>query len=46
MIELVRELAGTYGPSGREDEIRDVIRKNISGKVDELYTDTLETLLP
>jgi endoglucanase len=45
MIELVRELAGTYGPSGREDEIRDVIRKNISGKVDELYTDTLGNLI-
>ncbi len=45
MIELIKELTGTYGPSGREDEIREVIRKRISGKADEIYTDTLGNLI-
>ena len=45
MISLIRELAGAYGPSGREEEIRNLIEQKISSKVDEIYTDTLGNLI-
>lgn len=45
MITLVKELAGAYGPSSREEGIRELIEKKITGKVDEFYTDTLGNLV-
>jgi len=45
MIALLRELTAAYGPSGREEEIRNVIRDKISPWVDEIYTDTLGNLI-
>jgi putative aminopeptidase FrvX len=45
MLELLRQLAGIYGPSGREKCIRKVIEKRIKSKVDEIYTDTLGNLI-
>ncbi|NLY17639.1 MAG: M42 family metallopeptidase [Clostridiaceae bacterium] len=45
MITLISELTGTYGPSGREENIREVIERKVAGKVDEIYTDTLGNLV-
>lgn len=45
MISLLRELTAAYGPSGREDEVRNVISNKISSFVDEIYTDTLGNLI-
>lgn len=45
MITLIKELAGTYGPSGREELIREIIKKRIAGKADKIYTDTLGNLV-
>ncbi len=45
MISLIKELTSVYGPSSREEMIREVIEKRISGKVDEIYTDTLGNLV-
>lgn len=45
MISLLKELAGTYGPSSCEEEIRSVIEKRIAPMVDEIYTDTLGNLI-
>ncbi len=45
MMTLLKELTGIFGPSGQEEEIRDVIQKKISGKVDMSYTDTLGNLI-
>ena len=45
MIALLKELAGAYGPSGREEEIRSLIQKNITPYVDEVYTDAIGNLI-
>ena len=45
MISLIKELTSVYGPSSREEMIREIIEKRISGKVDEIYTDTLGNLV-
>lgn len=45
MISLLGELTAAYGPSGREEEIRDLIRDKISSKVDGIYTDALGNLI-
>lgn len=45
MIALLKELAGAYGPSGREEEIRNLIERKISSKVDQVYTDALGNLI-
>lgn len=45
MIALLRELTGAYGPSGREEEIRKVIERKISSRVDKIYTDALGNLI-
>lgn len=45
MISLIKELAGAYGPSSREEEIRNVIEKKITSMVDEIYTDALGNLI-
>lgn len=45
MISLLKELAGAFGPSSREDEARSLIEKRIASRVDECYTDTLGNLI-
>lgn len=45
MIALVKELAGAYGPSSREEEVRELIRSKIAPYVDEVHTDALGNLI-
>jgi putative aminopeptidase FrvX len=45
MFELVGRLAGTFGVSGNEEEIRDVIKGEIQDKVDNIEIDTLGNLI-
>jgi endoglucanase len=45
MRELIRKLVETYGPSGVEDEIRDIIRAEVEGLVDEIRVDPLGSLV-
>jgi putative aminopeptidase FrvX len=43
--QLIQELTETYGPSGHEDAVRKVIKKHISGHVDEMRVDALGNLI-
>lgn len=43
--ELLRELTGIYGPSGREDNIRKYIEEQIKEHVDTIYVDPLGNLV-
>ena len=43
--ELYRRLSETFGPSGYEDDVRDLICKEISPYVDELYADPMGNLI-
>ncbi len=45
MKELLRKLTETYGPSGSEGAIRDTIRQELAGAVDEVRTDALGNLI-
>jgi putative aminopeptidase FrvX len=45
MQQLAKRLAEAFGVSGFEDEIRDVIRKEITGLVDEVRVDALGNLI-
>lgn len=45
MFETLKKLAGSFGVSGSEEEIREVIRKEIEGKVDEIRVDALGNLI-
>ncbi|TZE81160.1 M42 family metallopeptidase [Calorimonas adulescens] len=45
MKELLKRLTSAYGPSGNEEEIREVIREEIKGYVDEIRVDTLGNLI-
>ena len=45
MIETIRKLVETYGPSGREDQIRDIILQEIDGLADDLGIDTLGNIV-
>ena len=45
MQELAKRLAEAFGVSGFEDEIRDVIREEIDGLVDEVQVDALGNLV-
>ncbi len=45
MKELIKELTETYGPSGREEAIRNVIREKIKPLVDEMEVDSLGNLI-
>jgi endoglucanase len=43
--ELIKELTEAFGPSGREDAVRELIRDRVSGHVDELRVDPLGNLI-
>lgn len=45
MFETIKKLAGTFGVSGNEEEIREVIKNEIKGKVDEIKVDALGNLI-
>jgi putative aminopeptidase FrvX len=45
MKELIKKLVETYGPSGREELIREVIKKEIEGLADEVRVDALGNLI-
>lgn len=45
MIAILKELAGTYGPSSHEEQIRGLIREKIASRVDEIRVDTLGNLI-
>ena len=45
MEELVKQLTGLYGPSGRETEVADLIEKLLKGKVDSFHRDPLGNLI-
>jgi endoglucanase len=43
--KLLKKLSETYGPSGREDRIRDVITGELQGFCDEIFTDKMGNLI-
>ncbi len=45
MKELLQELTDTFSPSGEEDAIRKVIRKELKGAADDMRIDTLGNLI-
>jgi putative aminopeptidase FrvX len=45
MRELIKKLTETYGPSGREEQIRDMIREEIVGLADEVRVDAMGNLI-
>jgi endoglucanase len=45
MKELIKRLVETYGPSGREEQIREVIREEIEGLTDEVRVDAMGNLI-
>lgn len=44
-MELLKELTQAWGVAGREKNIRAIIRREIAGLVDELYTDNIGNLI-
>jgi endoglucanase len=44
-LELLRQLIDEVGPSGNEESVREIIRKNISGCVDKITVDRLGNLI-
>lgn len=45
MKKLIKQLVEAYGPSGHEDQVRALIKKEIRGLADEIRTDTLGNLI-
>lgn len=45
MFELLKKLTDAFGISGNEEEIREVIKNEIQGKVDEIRVDALGNLI-
>ncbi len=45
MKELIQRLTDTFSPSGCEDAIRQVVRKEVKGAADEIRVDTLGNLI-
>ncbi len=45
MERIIKKLTETYGPSGREDRIREVIKEEVSKLADEIRTDYLGNLI-
>ncbi|MBI3941475.1 MAG: M42 family metallopeptidase [Chloroflexi bacterium] len=43
--ELIKRLTESYGPSGREEQVRDVIRQEINGLADAVRIDALGNLI-
>ena len=45
MIDLIKELTESYGPSGREEEVQKVVLKHLEGHIDGHRFDPLGNLL-
>ncbi len=45
MKDLIKKLTEAYGPSGAEDSVREVIRKEVAPYVDEIRVDALGNLI-
>ncbi len=45
MQELIRKLSETYGPSGEESQVRELIFKEIEHHADQISTDTMGNLI-
>jgi putative aminopeptidase FrvX len=45
MKELIKKLTETYGPSGREEQIREIIKEEIKELADEVRVDTMGNLI-
>jgi len=45
MKDLIRKLVESYGPSGREEQVRDVIRAEVESLVDEVRVDAMGSLI-
>lgn len=45
MNDLIRKLVETYGPSGAEEQIRDVIRAEVEPLVDDIRVDAMGSLI-
>lgn len=45
MKDLIKKLTEAFGPSGAEDNIREVIRKEVEPYVDEISVDALGNLI-
>ena len=45
MKELIKKLTEAYGPSGREEQIREVIKGEIEGVADEMKVDAMGSLI-
>ncbi|NDJ52927.1 MAG: M42 family metallopeptidase [Chloroflexi bacterium] len=45
MIETIRKLVEAYGPSGYEDEVREIILEEIDGLYDDVQVDALGNLI-
>ncbi len=45
MKQLIQRLTDTFGPSGHEDAVRDLVRKEVRGLADEIRTDALGNLI-
>ena len=43
--DLLKKLLETFGPSGNEETIRDLIKEEVKGYVDEIKTDALGNLI-
>ena len=44
-IKLLENILTTYGPSGHEGRVAEVIREALAGHVDEMYTDVMGNLI-
>ena len=44
-MELLKKIISAYGPSGREDEVREVIKNEIAPFVDEITVDNMGNLI-
>ena len=45
MKQLIQRLTDTFGPSGHENAVRDLIRKEVRGLTDEMRVDALGNLI-
>ena len=45
MIELLRQLTETFGPSGHEGNVREIVRKEVESLADEIRVDPLGNLI-
>ncbi len=44
-MELIKQLCNTYGPAGREDRVRDIIKKEIKSHCQQIEVDRLGNLI-